>query len=135
MVNTVTGEVSDLRDRVLDDDIDPNNSIISVSRFGHTLTSIGAKSFLLLGGTSICGDDSSDRDTGNPTIVIHLYINKLGLYKAKLRRICGTAINNNSHHSIVTGVEAEQEHSWCQLPCQACRVHHQAVLQLSLIHI
>jgi len=129
MVNTVTGEVSDLRDRMLDDDIDPNNSIISVSRFGHTLTSIDAKSFLLLGGTSICGDDSSDRDTGNPTIVIHLYINKVGLYKAKLRRICGTAINNNSHHSIVAGVEAVQEHSWCQLPCQACRIHHQAVLQ------
>ena len=128
MVNTRTGEVFDLREQeVLDDEIDSNNSsiIMSVRRFGHTLTSIGAKSFLLLGGTST-GDDSLDRDEGSPSIVIHLYIDRIGLYKAKLQRICGTSTNNNSHHSSVV---AEQEHRWCQLPCQACRVHHQAVLQ------
>lgn len=134
MVNTNTGEVSDLRERVLDDDMDPNSSVMSVCRFGHTLTSIGAKSFLLLGGSSICGDDSSDRDTGSPTIVIHLYNDRIGLYKAKLRRICGTGINNDSLHSIVAGVVVEQEPRWCQLPCQACRVHHQAVLQGSSNH-
>jgi tRNA(Phe) wybutosine-synthesizing methylase Tyw3 len=80
-----------------------------VPRFGHTLTSAGAKCLLLLGGSSF--EDSASTKAGQ-SMLLDLYIDHEGRYRATVRalQMLGTS-------ETVTA----------SLPCQACRAHHQVL--------
>jgi tRNA(Phe) wybutosine-synthesizing methylase Tyw3 len=80
-----------------------------VPRFGHTLTSAGAKCLLLLGGSSF--EDSASTKAGQ-SMLLDLYIDHEGRYRATVRtlQVLGTS-----------------EAVAASLPCQACRAHHQVL--------
>lgn len=108
--STSKAEIVDVADAEAVPNYDAHGSSIccaEVRRFGHTLTSVGAKCLLLVGGASF---QPSQGQEDNKTHVIDLCIDTAGLYRGAFR----TA-------ELVPGP------SGVQLPCQACRVHHQAV--------
>jgi tRNA(Phe) wybutosine-synthesizing methylase Tyw3 len=80
-----------------------------VPRFGHTLTSAGAKCLLLLGGSSF--EDSASTKAGQ-SMLLDLYIDHEGRYRATVRAL-----------SVLGTSEAVA----ASLPCQACRAHHQVL--------
>jgi tRNA(Phe) wybutosine-synthesizing methylase Tyw3 len=82
-------------------------TVTYVPRFGHTLTSVGAKCLLLLGGSSF--EDSASTKAGQ-SMLLDLYIDQTGRYRATVRalQMLGTS-----------------ETVAASLPCQACRAHHQ----------
>lgn len=103
-----------------------NNSCKSVSRFGHTITSIGAQSLLLVGGTSYDDDEVMiDVDNGkvvNSTYVINLCVNDTG-------KLCGNIVSvpttdSNSNMRLKNNNKSQNDEG---LPCECCRVHHQSI--------
>jgi tRNA wybutosine-synthesizing protein 3 len=106
--------------------VSSSNSIKSVSRFGHTITSIGAQSLLLIGGTSYDDDEVMiDVDNGkvvNSTYVINLYVNDTGKLCGHMMPVATT--NCNSNMRLRSNNKSQIDEG---LPCECCRVHHQSI--------
>ena len=83
----------------------------SVNRFAHTLTYLGKKTILLVGGTTVGASGSGSRELNNASFAIHLAFGNSGLYNAHYRQV---KIFGSSSDKALGG-----------LPCQECRCHHQ----------
>ena len=83
----------------------------SVNRFAHTITHLGKKTILLVGGTVVGASGSVCRETMNASFAIHLTFNNSGHY--------------NAHYRQVKIVGSSRGQLLPELPCQECRCHHQ----------
>ena len=86
-----------------------SRAVSSVHRFAHTLTYLGKKTILLLGGTDSRSEDDASSERNFPCF-IHLMLDERGHHTAR--------------YSKPYGAERRPP-----LPCQPCRCHHQAFFQ------